>query len=238
MVLWRGLSCLKLNDNYEDPTRVDNPLGWAGFSRYAGIPTGRELVGLITASAESSERETFLSFAHTLPEAAELFVDMRNGPVVELIRLLEKLININPTNIEIHRLLTETVQIRTIVTTNYDKLFELAYGNDIVTLSQDEHVPTHGLDERVKLYKIHGDFSSPTKMILRKGDYERFYSDRMDEVPLWSQIKSMLSTSSILFWVIRWTTLIFQPSLSRSKNIWGHIKTNTSSLPRTFPVIR
>ncbi|WP_169794280.1 SIR2 family NAD-dependent protein deacylase, partial [Alicyclobacillus shizuokensis] len=95
--------------------------------------------------------------------------------------------------------LTEIVQIRTIVTTNYDKLFEAAYGNDIVILTQDEHVPTYALDDRVKLYKIHGDFSSPTKMILRKSDYERFYSNHVDESPLWNQIKSMLSASSILF---------------------------------------
>jgi len=171
----------------------------AGFSRYAGIPTGPELVDLLVKVAESSERKALRSMAHTLPDAVELFADMRHGSVADLLHILEKAINITPKNMEYHRLLTEIVQIRTIVTTNYDKLFESAYGNDIVTLVQDEHVPTHALDDRVKLYKIHGDFSSPTKMILRKSDYERFDSNHVDDSPLWSQIKSMLSTSSVLF---------------------------------------
>ena len=66
----------------------------AGFSKYAGVPMGGELVEEIKSSATSSEKE-LLRYFNTLPEVAEEFVKMRNNRKTELFSIIKSALQVN-----------------------------------------------------------------------------------------------------------------------------------------------
>ena len=63
-----------------------------------------------------------------LPDFAEEFVKLKNNNRHELLRLLESIfIGNSPKSLEYHVKLASIPHINTIITTNYDRLFEDAY---------------------------------------------------------------------------------------------------------------
>ena len=66
----------------------------AGFSKYAGVPMGAELVQKIKSSATQSEKE-LLSHYNTLPEVAEEFVKMRNNKKTELFSIIKNALQVD-----------------------------------------------------------------------------------------------------------------------------------------------
>lgn len=174
----------------------------AGFSKYAGVPMGGELVEEIKSSATSSEKE-LLRYFNTLPEVAEEFVKMRNNRKTELFSIIKSAlqVNINVSDLYVHNSLKNIPQIQTIITTNFDDLFEKAYGNDIEVIIRDESIAAAFSminSDKIKLFKIHSDFTNPDLMIITKSDYINFFNDNMYRL-LWTEIKSIIAKKSILF---------------------------------------
>ncbi|MGR5930259.1 SIR2 family NAD-dependent protein deacylase [Bacillus pacificus] len=167
----------------------------AGFSYYTSLPTGNELANKIVEEMPADYREEFEN--KSLPEVSEEFVQMNHGSKTELMRILDENINIEHENIEYHKKLTEIVQIKKIVTTNYDDLFEKAYGKrDISVIIKNSQVPL--ANKRVSLYKIHGDINDPDSIVLTKSDYNNFFSSPNNEA-VWTKIKTLMDEASILF---------------------------------------
>ncbi|MGN4457294.1 SIR2 family NAD-dependent protein deacylase [Bacillus cereus group sp. MYBK57-1] len=167
----------------------------AGFSYYTSLPTGNELANKIVEEMPAEYREEFEN--KSLPEVSEEFVQMNHGSKTELMRILDENINIEHENIEYHKKLTEIPQIKKIVTTNYDDLFEKAYGKrDISVIIKNSQVPL--ANKRVSLYKIHGDINDPESIVLTKSDYNNFFSSPNNEA-VWSKIKTLMDEASILF---------------------------------------
>ncbi|MFE4123980.1 SIR2 family protein [Priestia sp. YIM B13486] len=180
-----------------DKIRNNEVILWtgAGFSLYAGMPNVNKIQEEILNLCTEEERE-YLQKINDLSDMTGNFVEMRNGSRNDLNRVLNKIINIDPISLSTHNLLTEIPQINTIVTTNYDTLFEEAYGRSLSTIIQNSNIP-YVDDRQVKLYKIHGDIKQPDTIIITKNDYTNFF--RRENEPIWNKIKSLIAEKTILF---------------------------------------
>lgn len=192
----------KINNNLErliNKIRKGDIVLWvgAGFSLYAGIPSGKDLCDAIISEATSSEKKVLKELNPSLPDVTEEFVKMRNGSKTDLYNILENEINKNYKDITYHKNISQIPQIRTIITTNFDRIFEEAYDNsNLHTIIQGKSLPIS--NRKIKLYKIHGDIQYPESMIITRSDYNKFFSgDKYDS--LWNKIKTIAFESSILF---------------------------------------
>jgi hypothetical protein len=82
--------------------------------------------------------------------------------------------------------------------TNYDLLFELAFGTSAQVAFKNEHIP-YLKDNTTHILKIHGDLSSPETIILKNSDYEEFSVEHTDNNIFWTSVKEKIASKSILF---------------------------------------
>lgn len=166
----------------------------SGFSNFAGYPTGNILARRIKNKLDPKERK-LLKNKFDLDDVTEEFVQMRSRE--ELMSILNRVFKKKPKNLTLHEAVSKIPQIQTIITTNYDKTFELVYGNDALTFVKDEDVSASSKN-KVALYKIHGDIDIPDSIIITKGDYRNYYKEKKENL-LWNEIRSLISKNSILF---------------------------------------
>lgn len=168
----------------------------SGFSLYSGMPRVSDIKNEILSKCDENEREV-LGEIQNLPEFCQTFVEMRNQSKQELLSSLTKLIDIEPKSLKYHRLLSEVPQLDTIITTNYDKLFESAYGKGkLLPIVQSKNFP-YSQDDKTKLYKIHGDIDQPDSILITQDDYNEFFHNLNN--PLWNKIKTLVAEKTILF---------------------------------------
>lgn len=170
---------------------------WAGsgLSLYAGYPSGTEFCNIICNAAKTeSDKEILLRHKAVLMNVAEEFEQLYSRS--ELIGLVstyfDRVPNIYP---HAHYLCTQIPQINTIITTNYDHLFELVYGDNINTVVGTQYKTSD--KKPITLYKIHGDSSDSSSVILTSKDYATFYEGLNSLV--WSKLKVILAEHSVLF---------------------------------------
>lgn len=170
---------------------------WAGsgLSLYAGYPSGTEFCNIICNAAKTeSDKEILLRHKAVLMNVAEEFEQLYSRS--ELIGLVsthfDKVPNIDP---HAHYLCTQIPQINAIITTNYDRLFEFVYGDNINTVVGTQYKTSD--KKPITLYKIHGDSSDSSSVILTSKDYATFYEGLNSLV--WSKLKVILAEHSVLF---------------------------------------
>lgn len=178
--------------------RKEEVLIWAGagMSMYAGYPSGNELAKRIYNSLTSSEKE-IISPNLLLPDLAEEYNRLRLS-VNPLIGLLKKVIESHtPTSRKYHDMIAGIPHFKTIITTNYDSLFETSYGNlaQIATSSKDI---SYLDNNKVHIFKVHGDFRELDKLIISKSDYLNFFNKEKDNL-FWTKITESVATKNILF---------------------------------------
>jgi hypothetical protein len=166
----------------------------SGFSRLAGYPTGSELANIIKEKLNPSEKQYFENKSN-LDEVTEEFVQIRKRG--ELESILSEVFKKEPIDLTYHKMVSEIPQIETIITTNYDKSFEYAYGNDIFPIIGDKDCSSIRRN-KVSLYKIHGDIDISDSMIVTKSDYRDYYDSGKNDL-IWNEIKPLISRYSILF---------------------------------------
>ena len=165
----------------------------AGFSLDAGLPSANTLREMIINDCSDEEKVYFEN--QSLSEVASTFVALRNGSRNQLHNILQKSIDITPTSLKSHQLVSEIPQIDIIITTNYDRLFEEAYGREISTIINDSQIPL--ATKRTQLYKIHGDIQFPESIVLTTNDYTDFF--RNHNKPMWNKVKTLLAEKTIVF---------------------------------------
>lgn len=167
----------------------------AGMSIYAGFPSGNQLAQIIYDQLTPLEAEE-IPAGLTLPDLCEQLVDLRKSKN-SLIALLKKLYNITPTNYSLHQKIAGIPHIKTVITTNYDRLFEAAYGDgcSVVRQSADLTYLNRALPE---IFKVHGDLTVPDSILITKTDYTKFF-DSQKENTLWTVIKERIATHNVLF---------------------------------------
>jgi hypothetical protein len=104
----------------------------------------------------------------------------------------------NPT--ENHKLLA-ALPIRTLWTTNYDRLIEGGYkavGKRLQTVITKANMATTAQDRDAVLLKLHGDIEQPDQTVLTKDDYELFHQ-RPDAQLFTESLKGDLVEKTFLF---------------------------------------
>ncbi|MCK7556538.1 SIR2 family protein [Chitinophaga sedimenti] len=104
--------------------------------------------------------------------------------------------SVTPTPGSVHETIAKIPQIHTIITTNYDKCFEHAYGGNMEIVTKPVH--TQYLNPgKPHLYKIHGDIDDPESMVITSSQYREFF--KANENPIWSLVRSKMISNNILF---------------------------------------
>lgn len=169
----------------------------AGLSLYAGLPSGvqlREILykGLTPLEKEEVGKESDLS--HLADEICTL-----KGNRNYIIQTLKNTFTRDFLSTETHKIISQIPHFRNIITTNYDSLFESVYGSGkLNVIFSDNHTPYIDA-KKVNLFKIHGDLSNPDSIIITESDYNNFFSKDTEQNTIWSVIKGIIATKSILF---------------------------------------
>lgn len=170
----------------------------AGLSKYAGYPLGAELTNILYDELSANEKE-IIPPNLSLSELANNFQQLKNGSRHQLLKLIEKIfVNTTPTSIDIHRTISNIPHFQTIITTNYDRLFEIAYGTKAKVVYNPSQVPYLEKD-KVEILKIHGDINDVNSIILTKSDYDNFFKDDYQNNPLWTIVRERFISKCILF---------------------------------------
>lgn len=165
----------------------------AGLSKYAGYPLGYELGEILLNQLNHNERGYLVNAS--LADIAEEFIRYHNNTRAPLNRLLHGIfIDKKPTTKIYHEKIAKIPHLKTIVTTNYDKLFENSIKNLRVIHSNKEVSLIE--DSKPVLFKIHGD-PSIGEVIITRADYYKQIKE-MDEL-VKAHLISKISTKSVLF---------------------------------------
>lgn len=167
----------------------------AGLSLYAGYPSGATFCNIICDAAKTeTDKEILSKHKAVLMNVAEEFEQLysRDALIGLVSTHFDKPPSINP---HAHYLCTQIPQIDTIITTNYDHLFEYVYGDNLCTVVGTQYKASG--KEPITLYKIHGDSSDSTSVVLTSKDYAKFYEGLNSLV--WSKLKVILAEHSVLF---------------------------------------
>lgn len=167
----------------------------SGFSLYAGYPSGGGLVEILHNGLTPSQREQ-LNSNDPLPRYAEQYITLHNDRRNELTRELMRVFTAAPKSLATHELLTKVSFIDQIVTTNYDNLFEQAYGHRLHKVTHGKNIPL-GEPNQVTLYKVHGDFQDPDSIIIANKDFRGFFR-KQDEL-LWTSLKALMAKRHLVF---------------------------------------
>ena len=168
----------------------------AGFSMYAGYPSGRELAKIMHTGLTPSQQNE-IQLTSDLLQVTEDIYNLKNGNKNYLIEILKKEFQKDPSKTETHNILAKIPQIKTVITTNYDDLFERTNKNlEVIRRSSDYPI----IDSKKQLlFKIHGDLLDTKTIILTKSDYNNFFIENKAETVFWTAVKDRLASNHILF---------------------------------------
>jgi len=168
----------------------------AGLSMYAGYPLGKSLGETFYHNLTPSQQKEIELTSDLLKLTEDIF-NIKNGSKNYLIEILKREFQKDPISLETHNILARIPQIKTIITTNYDSLFETTNKNlEIIRRSSDYSVVD---SKKQQLFKIHGDFSDTRNIILTKSDYNNFFIENKNETVFWTAVKDRLASNHILF---------------------------------------
>lgn len=170
----------------------------AGLSLYAGYPSGAKLKDILFQSLSEMEKSQ-IDFNLSLNEFAEEFFRIKGNNRNKLIKILEEhFIKFQPISTSYHDKLSLIAHFKTIITTNYDKLFENSYGDNCKVVFSSKQIP-YLEKEKTNIFKIHGDLQDPDSVIITKSDYNNFFKNTRENEIFWTVVKERISTKSVLF---------------------------------------
>ena len=166
----------------------------AGLSIYAGYPSGKTLSEMIYKKFTSTQRKE-IDVNLSLPNMAEEFLRI-NGTRNELIKMLKDEFKKRPSSTKYHQLIARIPHIQTIVTTNYDNLFEQVYQDKASVAIIENDLPYM---DKVEIFKVHGDLQNPDSIIIAQRDYKNFFINDDKNSIYWSVIKGKIVNKAVVF---------------------------------------
>lgn len=168
----------------------------AGMSLYAGYPSGAKLAEILYNNL-TSDLQKQIDFDTNLPKLAEDIYYLKGGNKNYLIEIIKKEFQKEPTNTETHLLVAKIPQIKTIITTNYDSLFETTNKNcEVIRKSSDCATAN---PKKQWLFKIHGDLVDTANIILTNSDYNNYFEKEKEHSVFWNTVKTKLIENHIIF---------------------------------------
>jgi len=179
--------------------RKEEVIVWAGagMSMYAGYPSGVELSKMLYNDL-NMETQQEIGPGLSLMETAEMYVRSKGGSRNELNVILTKIFKAKPKSTQFHDILATIPHIKTIITTNYDNLFEIAYGADGHSIFLSSQIANFSKNS-IEIFKAHGDLSNPDSLIITRNDYDRFFKVDSRDNLFWNAIRERLATNAVLF---------------------------------------
>lgn len=168
----------------------------SGFSKYAGYPLAQELVNELYNTLSVSEQKE-INISLLLPDFAEEFVRLKMGDRSHLNAVLKKAFLKKNNSIRWHSMISKIPHIKTIITTNYDSLFEIAFGKDCIKLVREADVAK--IKNEIEIFKVHGDIGEVETIIITKSDYTKFFFNNTHENLYWNVISEKISNKSVVF---------------------------------------
>lgn len=185
-------------DKIFEIVRKEDAVLWvgSGFSLYAGYPSGQQLADSIYNNLLPKDQ---VEMAPNLPlsEVAEQYVRLMGGSKTGLVSILKSELNKAPLLLKWHETIAGIPHIQTIITTNYDHLFEKAYNRNIYPIIFPSDVASR--DHRTALYKVHGDIDYPDSIVLTRSDYADFFYHNQKDNLVWTAVKERIASKSIIF---------------------------------------
>lgn len=178
--------------------RRENAIIWAGagVSIQAGFPSGQKLAEIFLHEVPESQKY-FFENKTSLMDITEEFIQLNNRK--SAIKIVSREFNQTGGESDFHSILSKTPHLKTIITTNYDYLFEREFGSLIskpIIVSKDIQ---DGLQGKVQFFKVHGDLKNPENMVLTKSDYDNFFLFNQSDLSNWSLVKERLVTKDVIF---------------------------------------
>ncbi len=189
---------MNLEEELFELIRAEEILLWAGagLSLYAGYPSAKELCKKFI-SALPEDKSQLITSQDQLDIVTDEFLKICSNKRSALDKVIEQIFTVEPSSIEYHEKLARIPHFNTIITTNYDLLFEKSYNDKIIPIVESSHLKSI-VKGKISLFKIHGDVNHKDNIIITKNDYSEFYSDLIDNV-YWTTVKSKIINSNILF---------------------------------------
>lgn len=168
----------------------------AGMSLYAGYPSGQKLADIFYESLTKEEASLIPKNLSLLNLTEDIY--RIRGSKNSIYKLLEKeFVDFIPSSIEHHEKLATIPHFKTIITTNYDLLFEKTIVNKSV-VNKPEDI-SYLSPQKTHIIKIHGDLSNKNDLIITQTDYNNFFKKNSSSNILWTHIKNIIATKNILF---------------------------------------
>lgn len=186
-------------ENLFELARKEEIIIWAGagMSLYAGYPSGKRFAEILVENLKSKEKDE-IDTNVPLPELAEEFYRLKGNNKNQLIQILHKTFSKKAESTATHDRLAIIPHFGTIITTNYDSLFEDAYAQNAQKIFKTTHIPYID-SKKTQIFKVHGDLSDPESVILTNSDYNNFFKENEDNGTYWSVIRERLATKAVLF---------------------------------------
>lgn len=169
----------------------------AGFSRYAGYPDGGQLTKLLLDGLNSEEKK-HVKENLPLPQLVDRIISVKNGSRIYIDKILKSTFLQPPKDLTYHKMIAEIPHIHYIITTNYDRSFEIAYGDRCFLIKENADIIHDNRKDCVELFKIHGDLSKPESIIIAQKDYTRFF-DTQQNPYMWNMVSSLMAKYNVLF---------------------------------------
>lgn len=168
-----------------------------GLSIYAGFPSGNELKKIFIENLTLKEKEN-IDLEQKLDGLTEDIYRIKGNNKNFLIEVLNKTFNKDAKSLKTHILLSKIPHFKTIITTNYDKLFEEAYRSKCQLIINEKQISN--IDKtKSQIFKVHGDLSNPDSIILKKSDYNNFFKENSENSLFWTVLKERISTKNVAF---------------------------------------
>jgi len=172
----------------------------SGTSKKFDFPDWKNLVyEILTRVDKQHGKELFSHFKYLMEEQILTEIDVLDKLKVKYLDVILQVISTrfvlpDDADLEFHK---KIIQLTSkVITTNYDKCFEVAWGTSARVIHNDDDFSLWKLKEYNEyIFKIHGDIDRPSNCILFESQYNELYKKES----FWIGLMHLLMDSTVLF---------------------------------------